>query len=1402
MNPPLYEQARVYIPAEYRLALSANAGLPEHAHGAALFADISGFTPLTEALTRALGLRRGAEELPIYLNKVYDALISQVDHFGGSVIGFAGDAITCWFDDAPIGFEQPTPPSADRAAYCALALQSAIQAFASIPVPGQNSVALALKVSVAAGPVRRFLVGDPATQTIELIAGSTVMRMAAGEHLAAKGETIFDFTTAQMLGERLLVKEWRSEPSEESPFAVVESLSGDAPGLPWPEPDAVRLPGESLRAWIHPPIFERITQGQGDFLTELRPATALFLRFGGIDYDHDPQAGAKLNALICWAQTVLNEHEAILTHPTIGDKGSFLCISFGAPTAHDNDPQRAAAAALELLNPPPELAFFTLPQIGISQGTARTGTYGGETRRTYDILGDQVNLAARLMMAAKPGEILVSERIQQQIASDFELAALPPITVKGKTQPVAIARLTGRKLAGGLQALATQAMPLVGREPETARLDAILNNALRGQGQIVHITGPAGIGKSHLAASFAAQAAKSGLRLLASACQSTSQDVAYQAWQPVFRSLLNLTTSLPDPAAFLQTALQDRNRAWGERTPLLGALLGLTIPDNPTTAALDARLRYEATQTLAVDLLQSYALEQPLLLILDDVHWMDEAGKDLMLGVGRVTVRMTCTLILIERSGGSVGADLPRLPGYTNLEVTPLPPAAVGEIIANSLGGPAAPLVPDVVYSQAQGNPYFVEQLIRVMQETGSLVQEQGRWGFSETVINALRDANAIQKDLDTGEWVVMPGAAIPASAIGIPDSVQGVMLARVDRLPEALKLTLRAACVIGREFNLRLLELTHPAFPGSQALAEQIEALAKSEFVTAASDDGEARHYVFAHNALQEVLYNALPTASQEDFHQRAGAALEIITPEALPQLAYHYARAGASARTKTLHYLDLAAGQAKANYANQTALNYFRQLLSLEERWPWRKGQAEVLHLLGLREEEKATLDQAFNAPEIELAHLYFDLHFELAQYPDAAAAAERLRSLAQARGDWMGEADSLRQLGQVRRRQGENQAALDNFQQAQALFDAHQDLSQSAQIAKTQLLYNFGWLLYRMNNYEQATIILQKALEAARRERLVHQEIDTLIALGSCQFSQGHIDQARTYFEAARERALAVGDRISQARALTALAVTERGAKNFSPAQALLTAALHLMQAIGDRWNEINVWNDLGALGQDTGQYAQAELAFQSALDLSRAIGDEEGTMYLLINQGLVKRDLNDLASAEGQFAEGLALAEKQGNTFMRAAFLSQHAILRVMAGDNDAAVQLATSALDARIELGLDTLITDNLAVLGLACARMHQLDQAIEWTNQALQILDSTGGEGPENPAQDYLFCYRTLILLGQDENARHTLANALHLIKQSADRILDPHIRQSYLDNVPTCRQVLEEARQLELLKE
>src|SRR5690349_1451054 len=156
------EALYAYIPTDRRYALARGLDLPDHPSGAALFADISGFTPLTDALVEALGPQRGSEELTRWLNEIYDALLSEVESYRGSVISFSGDAITCWFDDG-----QSTIASVLRATACALAMQQAMQRFAQVDIPQAGIVSLAIKVVIAVGPARRFLIGDPAIQLVD-----------------------------------------------------------------------------------------------------------------------------------------------------------------------------------------------------------------------------------------------------------------------------------------------------------------------------------------------------------------------------------------------------------------------------------------------------------------------------------------------------------------------------------------------------------------------------------------------------------------------------------------------------------------------------------------------------------------------------------------------------------------------------------------------------------------------------------------------------------------------------------------------------------------------------------------------------------------------------------------------------------------------------------------------------------------------------------------------------------------------------------------------------------------------------------------------------------------------------------------------------------------------------------
>jgi class 3 adenylate cyclase len=446
------ETLAVYIPMDRRQALVKGYTLPERSHGAALFADISGFTPLSEALAQELGLQRGAEELTRQLNQVYGALIAEVHRYGGSVINFSGDAITCWFDEnhergTMNDEDQPADTASSFIAYrsslqavaCALAMQAATDQFAAITTPAGTTVALAIKVAVVAGPVRRWLVGDPRIQNIDVLAGQTLDELTRGEHQAQRREVLVQAAIVETTGARMTVAAWRTDADSGARFAVVTGLTEAVPAAPWPDLPRDGVTEAQARPWLLPPVYERVRSGKSEFLSELRPAAALFLQFRGIDYDTDDQAGARLDAFVRWVQAILARYDGALLQLTIGDKGSYLYAAFGAPIAHEDDAARAVAAALDLQSSLMELGFINDIQIGLAYGQMRAGAYGSPAHRTYGVLGDKTNLAARLMQAASDG-ILCDDTIARAAHARLHFVPLPPIVVKGKAQPVAIYR--------------------------------------------------------------------------------------------------------------------------------------------------------------------------------------------------------------------------------------------------------------------------------------------------------------------------------------------------------------------------------------------------------------------------------------------------------------------------------------------------------------------------------------------------------------------------------------------------------------------------------------------------------------------------------------------------------------------------------------------------------------------------------------------------------------------------------------------------------------------------------------------------------------------------------------------------------------------------------------------------
>lgn len=1380
-----------YVPLDRRLAIKRGVELPQRAEGAALIADVSGFTHLAEVLVEELGTKRGAEELTRRMNAVYGALVDEVHYHGGSVVSFGGDAILCWLDG----------DDGTRAVSLGLAMQGAMRQFDAALPSGGVEVPLAIKVAVSTGPVRRMRVGDPHVQYLDMLAGAVIRRVHAAEKMAARNEVVVSAEVVERLGDVLNITEWRTDMKQRRYATVVAAMCRWENPAGWPSAlrqlEVETLETDQVRPWLPPDVFERLHHGEDRFLAEVRPVVIMFVRFSGIDFDHDELAAMRLDQFARRAQAILAYYGGHLLHLADSDDGSYLHAVFGAPSSHGDDAARAMAAAYELRSLPAQLAFIDGVQIGISQGRVQAGAYGGPTCSTYGVLGTEVNVAARLMEAAEPNGILVSQRIVDATSYLYCFAYLGDLTVRGQLKAVPVSRVEGRRPPPSRSLPLVLTCPTVGRVDELLLIGQLLKTVQMGEWRVLRLEGGAGIGKSHLAAELVAMAANRNYQVTVGICQSTLQGVAYHPWRQIFRWLFDLEDEPLQPGevtawtqrqqAHVTATVGSMDGALLLRLPLLGDLLGLPMTDNGMAAAFDARERQEALFALVADLLQSLARARPVVIVLEDAHWLDEASEALTLSLARTVSHSALLLVLVQRTAEApVLRDLSRLPAYRRVDLAELGPEAVGQLVSNRLHGTISGLALSLIQVQAQGNPFFSEEMVDVMVESGSLRQRaDGVWDLSDAMFDALRRANCLVHA--TEEYALRPDAPLATVDIGLPDSVREIVLSRLDRLPEALKLTLKVASVIGYSFELALLAQAHPVDRSLQALREDLEMLVARDLVRPELPEPRTT-YRFKHNITQEVTYNTLLEAQQRELHRRVAHALLRVAPIAVERLAYHFNMAGS--RSEGLHYLQAAAEKARREYALETAINYYQQALDIELRWDWLKAQAEMLHLLGRRDEERVVLERLGGIPDAPL----FEIAFLWGQYREAVgefdAAQHEMRrglALARERGDGMGEVACLAQLGLIARRQGDYQHAGVCYREALALF---RQMENTLPDQEAQLLNGLGMVHLQQAEYGEARACYETALRLSRLGGHRIGEAQALNNMGLITFYQRNFAAASDYYRQALDIRRHIGDRAGEGATLANLAQAMRDGGDYGAALQCLTDALAIEQATGNRWAEVNAWNDLGILHLMVGDLLRAQSHLLQGLKLTSEINDESGWAYILCNLGQVMREAGDLDAADGYLAESLALAERQGDRNLASMCLSHLAAVRLNAGRPAQAIDLAETALAMRRDLNLHMLTTMDLTTLAQAHLASGRSAEAVELVHEALRLLEQSGGVGPEYPHHDYLHCYRVLAATGRSDEANAALRVAHELLTAQAQRITHPAMRESFRRGVSFNRQI------------
>jgi class 3 adenylate cyclase/tetratricopeptide (TPR) repeat protein len=889
-----------FLPSRLLARLPDTGDRPSEARfeGTVLFADISGFTRLTETLCGAGD--EGLERLSALLNQSFSRYVDVVYAHGGEVASFAGDSLLAYW---PAGCEE-------EARRCAEALRSD-----------------ELHLGLADGPLWVARLGGWFGGWELLVGGPAVREAFECAGRARKGEVV--------VGD-LLSRDTPSQPppslragggAPDSSPASARGRSGGgratttiddshllARDAPSQAPPSLRAGGGAAHLGWHSGLLPRIVRERGGAPpAELRMISALFVRIDGLD-EGAPQALARAQSAVFALREAMTGWAGSAGRLVLDDKGLVFSLVLGDPlNAHSDDAERAMRVGLAVERALGRLGFAC--SMGFASGRAFCGVIGGERRRQYVAMGRPMNLAARLMEAAEVG--LLAAGPLPRVAG-LSCAAVGSFQPKGFDRPVPAFRISDQ--------VSDASAPLCGREQEMAALHEALYLVRQGEGGARLLTGEAGIGKSRLIRELGDVASHAGVRRVVGYADAAEVSSSYFAWRGAFRGLLGAQDH-GDPA-HLRGLLPARLRPGGKDetlAPLLNAVLPLEIAESATTRALQGQSRADATAELLFSLIEE--APGPLVIVLEDCHWMDSASFRL---VEVVMTRLPRVLLVLSARTGQVRPELEELRAHARcrvLTLEPLDAAAIEALVCARTGAArVSPPMAAEIERHTGGNAFFVEEFLLYLRASAQLRIVDDR--------------------------VELDGAA--RGGTGIP-RLQGIVTSRLDGLPAASQLVLKAASAIGQVFSARLLADIHPEADG-QSTHAALDLLVRHRLVVA---EENGAFYRFAHALVRHVAYELMLFEQRRNLHREIARRLE--SPDfaelgaGAALLCHHWSAAADDERTLT--YADRAATQALQLGACREAIAFLqrcqdlaaRVAVPLLSRVRWRRQLSEAAGRIG---------------------------------------------------------------------------------------------------------------------------------------------------------------------------------------------------------------------------------------------------------------------------------------------------------------------------------------------------------------------------------------------------------------------------------------------------------------------
>ena len=1068
--------------------------------------------------------------------------------------------------------------------------------------------------------------------------------------------------------------------------------------------------------------------------------------------------------------------------------GDGMLAFFGSEKAQENDPELAIRAGLAIVARAKEYALEVKKRwgidnfavrVGINTGLVVMGEVGGSGRPDYTAMGDATNLAARLESAAPAGGVLISHGTYRHVRGIFDVEPQDPLTVKGKSGPLqvyVVRRAKPRALPMSTQGVEGIETKTIGRERELCRLQEAYKTAVdQRETTIITLVGDAGVGKSRLLYEFEnwielrpeligylkgrAFQQTQGIPhfLLKDMLATRFQILESDSLQTVRRKFINeLAEVLPEDGEM--------------KAHILGTWLGYDFSDSPHLQPIKddpEQIKNRATLYLT-QFLTAISNKQPVVILLEDIHWADKGSLDAVFDLVRRQPQLPLLIICLARP--SLYERHPQwgksLKGVARLDVAPLSDedtrALVEEILHQVETLPR--LLIDLVGSRAEGNPFYAEELIKMLIDDGIIVTGGEKWHVTEEKLLGLE----------------------------VPTTLTGVLQARLDSLNRNERQVIQQASVIGRTFWDKALA----EFPGDGQTA--LPALSARGFIyfQAGTAFAGTAEYVFKHALLRDVIYETVLKRLRHLYHELVADWL-VVAAQSNGRIDEYSSVIGkhfelANNRKKAAIWYDRAGNQAAATFSYEEAIHYLTLALRFTDeddiaaRFAYLQTREKAYDMQGNRTAQHEDLDSLTllanklgSTEQVTIALRRINYAISTSNYSDATSAAQEVINLTQTivAATLVTEAEGHELWGYALWRLGQ-------FQEAQKRLETSLNLAEEIGnnecIAKC--LNSLGNLSGIQGNDATARKYFSDALSIWRDLGDRRGESVVLGNLGIIAEHQQDYAKAQAHHEQALTIKREVGDRKGEAAILLNLGSLALKQGNYVRARINYEQSLAIQRQIDDRQGEATSLTGLGVVVYEQGKDAEARLFHEESLAIKRAVGDRFGEMASLYNIGAVAMNQEDYVTAQGYFEQSLVICNEIGNRYAEGINLNELGAVALAQADFQLAESHYHQALAIRQEMNQTHHCVEDWAGLAQVNLSLGNRKRAYHYSEKILNYLNENPHlHGAEYRLRAFRFIWEALISLDQNSEADRVLTQAAQIIGDYLAKNEEPDLQATYL---------------------